>query len=189
MGWRTEIAARPLDPQAPVRRVVELAAALAAAAVFFDVVITWAALHHGLGWEQNPFVASVMHRLGVTPTLLLGGILRAGIVAGLAALALWAARSLVRTTTALVLGGGAVVGGSGVRPARSCSVVSRERHREQCREQHRERRTPVARSGRHGDAAQARMGGHHGWGTRTRRHRAGPQDGPAAAGVGALPRP
>jgi hypothetical protein len=103
-GWRTEIAARPLDASAPVRRAVELAAAVACAAVFFDVVVTWAALHESIAWEQNPVVASVMREIGVAPTLALGGLLRAAIVAGLTFLARWATRGFVRVTAAVVLG-------------------------------------------------------------------------------------
>ena len=103
-NWRTEIAARPLDVDAPIRRAVEIAAAVALAAVFFDVVITWAALRGSIAWEQNPLVASMMRDIGVAPTLALGGLLRAGIVAGLAFLALWATRGFVRVTAAVVLG-------------------------------------------------------------------------------------
>ncbi len=103
-GWRTEIAARPLDAAAPVRRVVELTAAVVCAAVFFDVVVTWAVLRGSVAWEQNPVIASVMREIGVAPTLALGGLLRALIVAGLTFLALWATRRFVRATAAVVLG-------------------------------------------------------------------------------------
>jgi hypothetical protein len=103
-GWHAEIAPRPLAPGALGRRVVELMAALAAAAVFFDVVITWALLHHAVAWEENPVVASVMRQIGVAPTLALGGLLRGMIVAGLTFLALWATRRFVRVTAAVVLG-------------------------------------------------------------------------------------
>ena len=103
-NWRTEIAARPLDVDAPIRRAVELAAAIACASVFFDVVVTWAALHRSIVWEQNPVVASVMHEIGVVPTLALGGLLRAAIVGGLAFLGLRATRGFLRVTAAVVLG-------------------------------------------------------------------------------------
>ena len=83
---------------------MELTAAVAAAAVFFDVVVTWAALRGPVLFEQNPLVASVMREIGVTPTLALGALLRLGTVAGLTFLALWATRPFVRVAAALVLG-------------------------------------------------------------------------------------
>jgi len=89
---------------------VEIAAAVALAAVYFDVVVTWAALHGSIAWEQNPVAASMMREIGVAPTLALGGLLRAVIIAGLAFLALWATRGFVRVTAATVLGAVALWG-------------------------------------------------------------------------------
>jgi len=103
-NWRTEIAARPLDADAPIRRAVEITAAVALAAVFFDVVVTWAVLHRSIAWEQNPVATSMMREIGVAPTLALGGLLRGVIVAGLTFLALRATRGFVRGTAAVVLG-------------------------------------------------------------------------------------
>jgi hypothetical protein len=107
-GWQTEIAPRPLDVGTPARRVVELTAALAGAAAFFDILITWALLHHAVAWEENPVVASVMREIGVTPTLALGGALRGLIVAALTFVALRATRRFVRVVAAVVLGGAAL---------------------------------------------------------------------------------
>ncbi len=102
-GWRAEIGPRPLDARTRTRRWVGITATIAAAAVFFDVVVTWAALRGPTLMEQNPLAASVMREIGVTPTLALGALLRIGIVAGLGFLALWATRRFVRVTAALVL--------------------------------------------------------------------------------------
>ena len=103
-GWQAEIASRPLMAGALARRVVELAAALAGAAVFFDIVVTWALLRRSVAWEENPVVARVMHEIGVEPTLVLGGVLRCLIIAALTLLALWATRRLVRVAATVVLG-------------------------------------------------------------------------------------
>jgi hypothetical protein len=79
-----------------------LGATLGGVAAVLDVVTTRLALAGG-AHELNPVVAGVMHAIGVSETLALGLVLRAGIIVALAALGQSRERP-ARAAAAVVLG-------------------------------------------------------------------------------------
>ena len=78
--WRRELAPDNAWQNPTVRRLVDLGAAVAIAAVVLDALLTYVLLDGSVHLEKNPIVESAMRAIGIAPTLTLGALLRFGIV-------------------------------------------------------------------------------------------------------------
>src|ERR1700736_4910720 len=85
--WRREFAAENVWTSQWPRRLVDLSSAVAVAAVVLDVAMTYFALSDSGYTERNPFVASAMASIGLTPTLLVAAFVRVALIGTLAYLA------------------------------------------------------------------------------------------------------
>ena len=106
--WRRELAAGSAWENETARRLVDLGAAVAVAAVALDAILTYALLGGSVRLERNPIVHSAMQGIGIGPTLTVGAALRLGIVLVLAYIARCAVRPVVRYLAALTIAGVAV---------------------------------------------------------------------------------
>ena len=106
--WRRELAPGNAWGSETPRRLVDLGAAIAAAAALLDAVLTYVLLDGSPHLERNPIVESAMHAIGIAPTLAVGAVLRFAIVFALAAIATHAVRPVVRYAAAATIGGIAV---------------------------------------------------------------------------------
>ena len=97
-AWRSERA----------RRLVDLGALIAMAAAVVDVVATYVALAHMAHDERNPLIDAAMRSIGLAPTLAFDALVRLGIVAVLAYIAVRAVRPVVRYLAAATIGAAAV---------------------------------------------------------------------------------
>ncbi len=102
--WRRELAADNAWQNPTARRLVDLGAAVAIAAVVLDALLTYVLLDGSVHLEKNPIVESAMRAIGIAPTLTLGALLRFGIVAALAYIATRAVRPAVRYGAAITIG-------------------------------------------------------------------------------------
>jgi hypothetical protein len=93
-AWRSELPGRILD----------LGAAVAAAAAILDALLTYFLLGGAVHLERNPLVASVMRGIGIDAALTLGSFLRLAIVLALTYIAIHAVRPFVRYAAATTLG-------------------------------------------------------------------------------------
>ena len=103
--WRRELAPDNAWENPTARRVVDLGAAVAIAAVVLDALLTYVLLDGSIHLEKNPIIGSAMRAIGIAPTLTLGALLRFGIVAALAYIATRAVRPAVRYGAAITIGG------------------------------------------------------------------------------------
>ena len=103
--WRRELAPDNAWQNPTARRVVDLGAAVAIAAVVLDAFLTYVLLDGSIHLEKNPIIGSAMRAIGIAPTLTLGALLRFGIVAALAYIATRAVRPAVRYGAAITIGG------------------------------------------------------------------------------------
>ena len=103
--WRRELAPDNAWQNPAARRLVELGAAVAIAAVVLDALLTYVLLDGSVHLEKNPIVESAMRAIGIAPTLTLGALLRFGIVFVLAYIATRAVRPAVRYSAAITIGG------------------------------------------------------------------------------------
>ena len=103
--WRRELAPDNAWQSPAARRLVELGAAVAIAAVVLDALLTYVLLDGSVHLEKNPIVESAMRAIGIAPTLTLGALLRFGIVFALAYIATRAVRPAVRYSAAITIGG------------------------------------------------------------------------------------
>ncbi len=106
--WRRELASDNAWKSPAARRLVDLGAAVAVAAVVLDALITYVVLDGSIHLEKNPIIESAMKVIGIAPTLTLGALLRFGIVAALAYIATRAVRPAVRYVAAFTIAGVAV---------------------------------------------------------------------------------
>jgi hypothetical protein len=106
--WRRELAPDNAWQNPTARRLVDLGAAVAIAAVVLDALLTYVLLDGSVHLEKNPIVESAMRAIGIAPTLTLGALLRFGIVFALAYIATRAVRPAVRYGAAITIGGIAV---------------------------------------------------------------------------------
>ena len=103
--WRRELAPDNAWQNPTVRRLVDLGAAVAIAAVVLDALLTYVLLDGSVHLEKNPIVESAMRAIGIAPTLTLGALLRFGIVFALTYIATRAVRPAVRYGAAITIGG------------------------------------------------------------------------------------
>ncbi len=103
--WRRELAPDNAWQNPAARRLVDLGAAVAIAAVVLDALLTYVLLDGSVHLEKNPIVESAMRAIGIAPTLTLGALLRFGIVFALAYIATRAVRPAVRYGAAITIGG------------------------------------------------------------------------------------
>jgi hypothetical protein len=103
--WRRELAGESAWRSETPRRLVDLGATVAIAAVVLDAVLTYFLLDGSIHLERNPLVGSLMRAIGIAPTLTVGALLRFGIVASLAYIATRAVRPVVRYAAAVTIGG------------------------------------------------------------------------------------
>jgi hypothetical protein len=75
------------------------------AATFLDILTTYYALHHLSGHELNPLAALGISSFGLRDVLLVGVLIRIGIVGALALIMGCARQPLARTTASVVLTG------------------------------------------------------------------------------------
>jgi hypothetical protein len=106
--WRREFAAENVWVSQWPRRLVDLSSAVAVAAVVLDVAMTYFALSDPGYSERNPFVASAMASIGLTPTLLVAALVRVALIGTLAYLATRAVRPVVRYAALTTMVGAAV---------------------------------------------------------------------------------
>ena len=106
--WRRELAPDNAWENPAARRLVDLGAAVAIAAVVLDAFLTYVLLDGSIRLEKNPIIESAMKAIGIAPTLTLGALLRFGIVAALAYIATRAVRPAVRYGAAFTIAGIAV---------------------------------------------------------------------------------
>jgi hypothetical protein len=106
--WRRELAPDNAWGSATPRRLVDLGAAVAIAAVVLDALLTYALLDGSIHLERNPLVETAMRAIGIAPTLTIGALLRFAIVGSLAYIATRAVRPLVRYAAAATIAGIAV---------------------------------------------------------------------------------
>jgi hypothetical protein len=78
------------------------------AAALLDALLTYLVLDGSVHLERNPIIRSAMSAIGIGPTLMLGALLRLGIVAALAFIASRAVRPVVRGFAASAIGAIAV---------------------------------------------------------------------------------
>ena len=98
--WRRELAPDNAWENPAARRLVDLGAAVAIAAVVLDAFLTYVLLDGSIRLEKNPIIESAMKAIGIAPTLTLGALLRFGIVSALAYIASRAVRPAVRWSAA-----------------------------------------------------------------------------------------
>ena len=103
--WRRELAGESAWGSETPRRIVDLGAAIAIAAVVLDAVLTYFLLDGSIHLERNPIIGSLMRAIGIAPTLTVGALLRFAIVASLAYIATRAVRPVVRYAAAATIGG------------------------------------------------------------------------------------
>ena len=103
--WRRELAPDNAWENPAARRLVDLGAAVAIAAVVLDAVLTYVLLDGSIHLERNPIIESAMRAIGIAPTLTLGAILRFAIVAALGYIAMRAVRPAVRYGAAFTIAG------------------------------------------------------------------------------------
>jgi hypothetical protein len=103
--WRRELAGESTWGSDTPRRLVELGATVAVAAVVLDALLTYFVVDGSIHLERNPLVRSLMRGVGIVPTLTLGALLRFGIVAALAYIATRAVRPVVRYAAAATIAG------------------------------------------------------------------------------------
>ena len=106
--WRRELAGESAWESETPRRLVDLGATVAIAAVVLDVALTYFLLDGSIHLERNPIIESTMRTIGIAPTLTLGALLRFAIVAALAYIATRAVRPAVRFGAAVTIAGVAV---------------------------------------------------------------------------------
>ncbi len=106
--WRREIAASPTWGTRAPARLLDLVGAVAMAAALIDGAISYWALDGSIALERNPIASSIMHTIGIGPTILGGTILRLGIVAILLHIAVRAVRPVARWAAAGTLVGAAL---------------------------------------------------------------------------------
>jgi hypothetical protein len=99
--WRRELAGESKWESETPRRLVDLGATVAVAAV----VLTYVLLDGSIDLERNPLIRSLMRAIGIAPTLIFGGLLRVGIVAALVYIATRAVRPVVRYVAAATIAG------------------------------------------------------------------------------------
>jgi hypothetical protein len=103
--WRRELASDNVWHSETARRLVDLGAAVAAAAALLDAVLTYVLLDGSIHLERNPIVETAMRAIGIAPTLTVGALLRFGIVVALTYIATRAVRPVVRyLATATITG-------------------------------------------------------------------------------------
>ena len=103
--WRRELAEESTWESDVPRRLVDLGAAVAIAAVVLDAVLTYFLLDGSIHLERNPIVGSLMRTIGIGPTLTAGALLRFTIVLALAYIATRAVRPVVRWAAAATIAG------------------------------------------------------------------------------------
>jgi Domain of unknown function (DUF5658) len=101
--WRRELADESAWTSETPRRLVDLSAAVALAAVVLDAALTYFHLQGSVHLERNPIVRSLMGAIGIAPTLTVGALLRFAIVASLAYIASRAVRPVVRWAAAATI--------------------------------------------------------------------------------------
>jgi hypothetical protein len=102
---RRELAGESMWESETPRRLVDLGATVAVAAVVLDAALTYVLLDGSIDLERNPLIRSLMRAIGIAPTLIFGGLLRFGIVAALVYIATRAVRPVVRYVAAATIAG------------------------------------------------------------------------------------
>ena len=106
--WRRELAPDNAWKNPRARRLVDLGAAVAIAAVVLDAALTYFLLDGSIHLEKNPIIGSLMRAIGIAPTLTLGALLRFAIIGALGYIAMRAVRPAVRYGAAATIAGVAV---------------------------------------------------------------------------------